>query len=68
MIQIGKTGIHSMSHADNVVVFWPGQRDPTRGTHNHRQESIEFFKMFPDNHLVNNPYSTSLQRMIILVQ
>jgi SnoaL-like polyketide cyclase len=24
--------------------------------HNHRQESIEFFKMFPDNHLINNPY------------
>jgi ketosteroid isomerase-like protein len=43
-------------HADNVAVFWPGQPDPTRGVHNHRQESIEFFKMFPDNHLVNNPY------------
>jgi ketosteroid isomerase-like protein len=43
-------------HADNVAVFWPGQPDPTRGVHNHRQESIEFFKMFPDNHLINNPY------------
>jgi hypothetical protein len=43
-------------HADNVAVFWPGQPDPTRGVHNHRQESMEFFKMFPDNHLINNPY------------
>jgi ketosteroid isomerase-like protein len=44
-------------HADNVEVFWPGQADPTGGVdNNHRQESIEFFKMFPDNHLVNNPY------------
>jgi predicted ester cyclase len=43
-------------HADNVAVFWPGQPDPTRGVHNHRQEAIESFKTFPDNHLVNNPY------------
>jgi SnoaL-like polyketide cyclase len=43
-------------HADNVVVFWPGQLEPTREVHNHRQESIEFFKVFPDNHLINNPY------------
>jgi hypothetical protein len=43
-------------HADNVSVFWPGQPEPTRGVHNHREESIEFFKAFPDNHLVNNPY------------
>jgi hypothetical protein len=40
-------------HANNVAVFWPGQADPTRGVHNHHQEAIEFFKMFPDNHLVN---------------
>ena len=43
-------------HADNVAVFWPGQPDPTRGLRNHRQESMEFFKIFPDNHLINNPY------------
>ena len=43
-------------HADNVAVFWPGQLEPTRGLHNHRNESVEFFKTFPDNHLVNNPY------------
>lgn len=43
-------------HADNVAVYWPGQPEPTRGLHNHREESIEFFKIFPDNHLVNNQY------------
>jgi predicted ester cyclase len=43
-------------HADNVAVYWPGQPEPTRGLHNHHEESIEFFKIFPDNHLVNNPY------------
>jgi SnoaL-like polyketide cyclase len=43
-------------HADNVAVFWPGQPEPTRGVHRHREESIQFFKAFPDNHLVNNPY------------
>lgn len=43
-------------HADNVAVYWPGQLEPTKGLHNHREESIEFFKIFPDNHLVNNPY------------
>jgi predicted ester cyclase len=46
----------SERHADNVAVFWPGQADPTRGVQNHREESIEFFKMFPDNHLANDPY------------
>jgi predicted ester cyclase len=43
-------------HADNVAVYWPGQPETTRGLHNHREESVEFFKIFPDNHLVNNPY------------
>ena len=43
-------------HADNVAVFWPGHADPTRGVQNHREESIQFFKMFPDDHLINNPY------------
>jgi len=46
----------SERHADNVAVFWPGQADPTRGVQNHREESIECFKMFPDNHLANDPY------------
>jgi len=43
-------------HADNVAVFWPGQPNPTSGVHNHRRESIDFFKIFPDNHPINNPY------------
>jgi hypothetical protein len=43
-------------HAENVAIFWPGQPNPTRGVRNHRAESIEFFKAFPDNHIVNNPY------------
>jgi predicted ester cyclase len=46
----------SERHADNVAVFWPGQADPTRRVQNHREESIDFFKMFPDNHLANDPY------------
>jgi hypothetical protein len=47
-------------HADNIAVFWPGQPEPTRGAHHHREESIQFFKAFPDNHLVNNPYKMPL--------
>ena len=43
-------------HADNVAVFWPGQADPSKMVQNHREESIQFFKMFPDNNLINNPY------------
>jgi hypothetical protein len=43
-------------HVDNVAVYWPDQPDPTRGIHNHDSEAVEFFKIFPDNHLVNNPY------------
>ena len=42
-------------HAENVAVFWPGQPNP-RGVSNYHEEAVEFFKMFPDNHLVNNPY------------
>jgi predicted ester cyclase len=47
-------------HAENVAVFWPGQQNPTRGVQDHRAESIEFFKAFPDNHIVNNPYKILL--------
>jgi len=43
-------------HAENTAVYWPGQPEPTRGRLNHEAESKEFFKTFPDNHLVNNPY------------
>ena len=43
-------------HTESVAVYWPGQPEPTRGRHNHDSEAVEFFKIFPDNHLVNNPY------------
>lgn len=43
-------------HAKDVAVYWPGQEKPTIGREAHKKESIEFFKTFPDNHLVNNPY------------
>jgi len=49
---------------NNVTVLWPGQPDPTRGVHDHRQESIEFFTIFPDNQLANNPYKILFQKMI----
>jgi hypothetical protein len=43
-------------HAKKTAVFWPGQPEPTRGLDNHENEAKEFFKIFPDNHLINNPY------------
>ena len=43
-------------HAADTAVFWPGQPDPTRGRDEHRAESIQFFKTFPDNHINNRPY------------
>jgi len=42
-------------HKPDVVVTWPG-KPPTHGIDNHRAESIEFFKAFPDQHLDNRPY------------
>lgn len=46
----------SHRHRDDCTVFWPGQAEPTRGVHNHRAESAEFFKSFPDNRVGNRPY------------
>lgn len=43
-------------HAENTAVYWPGQPNPTSGRDNHEAEAKEFFKTFPDNHLINNPY------------
>jgi SnoaL-like polyketide cyclase len=43
-------------HTENVAVYWPGGAPPTMGRHNHDLEAVEFFKTFPDNHLINNPY------------
>jgi len=42
-------------HAPDCIVRWPNQ-PPTHGVDAHEQEAIAFFKAFPDQHLVNNPY------------
>lgn len=42
-------------HTTDTVVRWPGQ-PPTHGVRDHRAESIQFFRTFPDNHLDNRPY------------
>jgi ketosteroid isomerase-like protein len=44
-------------HKPDVVVRWPG-KPPTHGIEDHRQESLEFFTAFPDQHLDNRPYKT----------
>jgi ketosteroid isomerase-like protein len=44
-------------HRDDVVVRWPGQ-PPTHGIAAHRQEALDFFKTFPNQHLDNRPYKT----------
>ncbi len=33
---------------------------PTQGVNAHAQEAIAFFEMFPDQHLINNPYKIML--------
>src|SRR3989454_1096323 len=43
-------------HTEDVAVYWPGGAPPTRGRHNHDVEAVEFFKTFPDKHLINPPY------------
>jgi len=45
-------------HKTDVAVTWPGGAPATQGIHDHRQESIEFFKTFPDNKVGNRPYRT----------
>src|SRR5437667_1328087 len=42
-------------HTEDVAVYWPGQPEPTRGRRNHDLQAVEFFKTFPDNHLINRP-------------
>ncbi|MGA3372984.1 MAG: ester cyclase [Terracidiphilus sp.] len=46
-------------HAKNCVVRWPNQ-PPTHGIEAHEQEALAFFKTFPDQHLVNNPYKVMI--------
>jgi ketosteroid isomerase-like protein len=47
-------------HKPDVIVRWPGKTEPTRGIEDHTAESIEFWKTFPDQHLVNRPYRVFL--------
>ncbi len=49
-------------HTADTAVFWPGQPEPTRGRTNHKNESVEFFKTFPDNHLINHPYKVEISQ------
>jgi predicted ester cyclase len=46
----------SKLHTEDVIVRRPGQTEPTRGLNAHRSEGIEMFKIFPDNHVENDPY------------
>jgi hypothetical protein len=46
-------------HVKDCIVRWPNQ-PPTHGIDAHQQEAIAFFKMFPDQHLINNPYKIML--------
>ena len=50
----------SKRHTDDVIVRWPGQSEPTRGLNAHRNEGIEMFKIFPDNHVQKQPIQDSL--------
>ena len=43
-------------HKPDVVVYWPGKPEPTRGIEDHLAESIDFWNTFPDQHLDNDPY------------
>ena len=42
-------------HKPDTIVRWPGQ-PPTHGIEAHREEAIQFFKTFPNQHLDNRPY------------
>ena len=42
-------------HSSDTAVYWPGQREPTRGRDAHQAESAAFFKSI-ENRLDNNPY------------
>jgi hypothetical protein len=42
-------------HAEDCIVRWPNQ-PPTYGIEAHEREAISFFRTFPDQRLVNDPY------------
>ena len=46
-------------HTKDCIIRWPNQ-PPTHGIEAHEQEALEFFKTFPDQHLVNNPYKVMI--------
>jgi hypothetical protein len=46
-------------HTKDCIVRWPNQ-PPTHGIDAHEQEAIAFFKTFPDQHLINNPYKINV--------
>jgi hypothetical protein len=39
-------------HSGEFAVYWQGRPEPTKGRSNHKDESVEFFKTFPDNRMV----------------
>ena len=45
-------------HKPDVAVRWPG-KPPTNGVHAHGEESLDFFKTFPDQRVGKRPHSTS---------
>ena len=47
--------VFSQRHRQDVVVTWPG-KPPTHGLPDHVQESLDFFRAFPDQKLDNRPY------------
>ena len=51
---------NSTNLVDYALVYWPGGAPPTKGRHSHDLEAVEFFKTFPDNHLINRPYKILL--------
>lgn len=55
MLGTVKIGKLLTNHADDVVVRWPCQ-PPTFGIDAHHKEGEYFFRVFPDNHIENNPY------------
>jgi hypothetical protein len=57
----------SKRHTEDVIVRWPGQTEPTRGLTAHRNEGVQMFKMFPDNHVENNPYKVLLPAIQVML-
>ena len=50
------TEVFRARHKPDVIVRWPGKTEPTVGISAHTQESIDFWKTFPDQRLTHRPY------------